>query len=213
MSTSTHSDATAASSAYTLDAVNEILEAIGEPPVDALDTNGNSDEAQAEATLNRWTERILRRGWFQNTIIEKEYTPDGSDQIEMTDVLDFRHTTYSAWLKMAIRNGYLYDTENQRDTWPDLSSVKLDVILDVDFDDLTPALRTYIIAVTAQAFERFKKRGIVDAQLLQQTATDARVAALQEDGDMRQTDLLGTVEARNVLGERRYNKAYSGVQR
>jgi len=199
-------------STSTLDAVNDILEVIGEPPVTALDTAGTSDEAEAETFLNRWTTRVLREGWFQNTIIEKKYTPDGSDLVLLTDVLSFTHTAYSAYLPIAMRNGYMYDTENNRNTWPDISSTKLNVVLDIDFDDLTDGLRNYIIAKAAFYFERYKKRGVVDYQMTSQMVDEARGSAMQEDGDMRQTNLLDTTEAKNVLGDRRHNKAYQGTQ-
>lgn len=58
----------------TLEAVNEILEAIGEPPVSALDTGGTSEEAEAETYLDRASERIQRMGWFANTIEDVELT-------------------------------------------------------------------------------------------------------------------------------------------
>ncbi len=49
-----------------LEAVNEVLEALGEPPVTALDTSGTSLEAQAENTLDRIVTRIQKRPWAIN---------------------------------------------------------------------------------------------------------------------------------------------------
>jgi hypothetical protein len=51
----------------TLEAVNEMLEAIQQPPVTALDTGGNSDEGEAESILDRESRRIQQRGWYANT--------------------------------------------------------------------------------------------------------------------------------------------------
>lgn len=50
----------------TLDAVNEILEIIGEPAFLALDTGGTSIAAEAETMLNREGDRIQKQGWFVN---------------------------------------------------------------------------------------------------------------------------------------------------
>lgn len=50
----------------TLEAVNEILEAIGEPAAAALDTGGTSIEADAERTLDKIDKRVQRWGWAVN---------------------------------------------------------------------------------------------------------------------------------------------------
>jgi hypothetical protein len=49
-----------------LSAVNEMLEAIGLPAVDALDTGGTSEEAEAETLLDRWNRRVQAGGWACN---------------------------------------------------------------------------------------------------------------------------------------------------
>lgn len=51
----------------TLDAVNEILEAVGEPPASALDTGGSTDVALAEVFLDRFNLRIQSEGWTFNS--------------------------------------------------------------------------------------------------------------------------------------------------
>ncbi len=50
-----------------LEAINEMLEAIGEYPVSALDTGGDTIEAMAENTLDRYDQRIQANGWHENT--------------------------------------------------------------------------------------------------------------------------------------------------
>lgn len=50
----------------TLEAVNEILAGLGEPPVTALDTNGTSEQAEAEAYLNKSAKKCQRAGWSFN---------------------------------------------------------------------------------------------------------------------------------------------------
>ena len=113
----TRTDAVAAGAAtgITLSAVNEILEAISESPVTALDTGGTSPGAEAEAMLDRESTRIQRRGWHCNTDDEKVYTPDGSSQIQFgSSILSFRGTTSS--IRLAMRNGYLYDLDDETDS-------------------------------------------------------------------------------------------------
>ena len=55
-----------------LEAVNEMLEAIGEPNVTTYTTGDGSDAAEAEYILLRETKRILERGWACNIDINTE---------------------------------------------------------------------------------------------------------------------------------------------
>ena len=58
-----------------LDAVNEILESVGEPPAAALNTGGNSEIADAERFLDRQVKTILARGWWCNTLVNVAAKP------------------------------------------------------------------------------------------------------------------------------------------
>lgn len=50
----------------TLEAVNAILEVIGESPVSTLDTGGTSEAGEAETFLDRSRKDILALGWSFN---------------------------------------------------------------------------------------------------------------------------------------------------
>lgn len=50
----------------TLEAVNEILAGLGQPPVTALETGTTSEAGEAETYLNNATRRIQRNGWSFN---------------------------------------------------------------------------------------------------------------------------------------------------
>jgi hypothetical protein len=211
MSTSTHTDATAATSTVTLDAVNEMLETIGEPPVTALDSAGTSDEAQAEAMLVRWRKRILRKGWFSNTLIDKEYTADGSNEYTMTSVLHFKHTSNSSGLQLALRTGKLYDMKEDRSTFPNNATIKLHTIMDVGLTLLPDGLRLYIITAAAQDFLRFKMPDRFNEATSQDEVDRARSMALTENIELGRINLLTTWESRDVAGGRRYNMGRTSI--
>lgn len=62
-----------------LEAVNEILEGLGEPAASALDTGGTSIEGEAEDFLDRYNRRIQHQGWAWNEEDEITLTlPDTS---------------------------------------------------------------------------------------------------------------------------------------
>jgi len=54
----------------TLEAVNEMLEAIGEPPVTTYTIGDGSDAAEAATILARETKRVLEKGWACNTDVD-----------------------------------------------------------------------------------------------------------------------------------------------
>lgn len=56
----------------TLEAVNELLAGLGDPPVTALDTGGSSDAAEAEDYLARAMREIVLDGWPQTADEDRE---------------------------------------------------------------------------------------------------------------------------------------------
>lgn len=194
-----------------LEAVNEMLEALGEPPATALDTGGTSEVAQAETILDREHERLLRRGWAANTILEREYTPDGSDQIVLdpATVLSIRPVlsgygnqprSTDTEKRVAIRDGKLYDLINDQNTFDD--PLYLEVVELVALDELPGKLATYIVKLASVKFQRFLKRGKVDDAFARDEMMQAKVEAEQEDQDLRATNVLKTPEARRIMGNR-----------
>lgn len=189
------------SGSITLDAVNELLESIGLPAVDALDTGGTSEEAEAELILDRVNTRVQQIGWAANTLTKVTYTPDGSSNIVFAgDMLRIRPVGASSSLKVSIRNSMLYDMENDVDTFDD--DVELEIVELVNFEHLPINLRTYIIKAARVEFQRYKKRGRIDDAFIMQEMHAARVRAMQEDSDMRGINLLKTDEALRVKGNR-----------
>ena len=132
----------------TLDAVNEILEAGNEFPVSALDTGGDSQAAIAENILDRESRRIQTQGHAENTEPEVELEPDEDGFIALdADILWFDTTGISNALAVAKRSDKLYSLDEATDVWED--SVLLTVRRLLDFDDLTEALRSLIVASAA----------------------------------------------------------------
>lgn len=184
-----------------LEAVNEILQAIGEPPATALDTGGTSDVADAERILDQEDRRVQGSGWAANTVPDKEYTPSSGAVSLAASVLKVRPVGVSRSLRLAIRNGALYDLENDAaNTFS--GTVHLEVVSLITFIQLPDALAHYIVKVAAQKFQRFKKRGEIDDAIASEELRAAKVAAMQEDGDLRGTNVLNTYEARAMRGDR-----------
>jgi len=255
----------------TLEAVNEILSGLGQPPVTALDTGTTSEAGEAEAYLNRSTRRIQRDGWSFNRL--KQITlslPDrtvscsgGSGTFTYGEVVtqttsgatgtfyyeesgkvylkvlagtfDGTHAltggtsgatratttataaittakhavaanvlTIKAWSystgQMVMNSGFLYDTINNTYTF----SVELvvDQVVAFSFANVPEYMHEYIVADAAVQYQRYKRRGMVDDQMLIQELSAARTKARRSDQDVCPTNVLDTADADRARGYR-----------
>lgn len=146
-----------------LAAVNEMLAAIGEDPVDELDNlppSGNT----ALTTLRGMSRDFQEEGHWFNSDDDYELMPDASGTISIPEnVLSIDEATDSSE-DLIQRGGLLYDRANK--TFLFTSPVSCSVILHLSWDDLPSVARRYI---TALATERF-----IDGFPGAQAVTEAR---------------------------------------
>ena len=134
-----------------LSAVNAILGAIGQAPVNSIDTSENREVAFLYNILRDCNVDLQNEGWHFNTERHVKYTPDstnnkiaiGNDILKM-DVTD-------GWTKrnydVVKRNGYLYDKLDHTDDWSELSDgIDLDIVRLLSFEDLPSSFKRYVIA-------------------------------------------------------------------
>ena len=186
----------------TLDAVNELLESIGEPPVTALDTGGTSDEGDAERILDREVKRQLTKGWVANTELDREFTRDGSNEIVLASILTVLGPSRneSRYRNLAIRNGKLYDRDENSFTFAE--SVKLDVVVDLPLTELPEKLAWYVVLEAAVAYQQYKKRGTIDDAFAKDRRQQAWLEATREDEDLGGVNLHNTIAHRLRIGDR-----------
>ena len=65
-----------------LEAINTMLSAIGESPVNSL-TSGLVDAEQAETILNSVNREVQSMGWSFNTDLKRQFVPDTNKQIQI----------------------------------------------------------------------------------------------------------------------------------
>ena len=188
--------------AVKLEAVNEMLEAIGEYPVDALDTGGVSMAADAERVLDREDRRIQGDGWYENTEEEAELTPDVNDKVAITGtVLSIDTRDESDDLHVGVRDGYLYDLDDLTDKF-DETTIYATIIRQIAFSNLSPALRAF---VTAQAKLVFHKNHVNDPKRITTLYDErdmARGKARKKDAANADYSILRTQMGYQILGAR-----------
>lgn len=134
-----------------LEAVNLMLEAIGEDPVSSL-TSGLDDFAAAERILDRTKKQVLQKGWQSNTdglIEDYTWARDASNLVLLgDDVLRIDTVGPSAYLHGRKKYNesesryQLWDTKNARWTWT--TDPYVYVVWNQEWEELSDALNNYI---------------------------------------------------------------------
>jgi hypothetical protein len=117
-----------------LEAVNDMLSAIGESPVATLDDP--PADAEVAIRLLRMESRALQaEGWHFNTSTEVKLLPNGSGEFELpANTLKVDTSGCSANLDLVNRGGKLYDPRKQTFVLTGLTSVTVDMVLLLDFE-------------------------------------------------------------------------------
>lgn len=190
-----------------LDAVNEMLEGLGESPVTALDPSGTSLHAEAESVLERTRRRVLMMGprewggWWANSALDLSFTPDGSGNILLPPATYLWARPRDWSYQTEIRDGKLYNLRDFTDVWT-ITSIKLDVIVNLAWDQLTHHLKDYVAAAARLDFVRFKKRGAFDEQIYRDLADRAKAVAVNDDLSKGRLRVFDTAEHFFATGER-----------
>lgn len=146
-----------------LEAVNEVLSAIGAPPALTLDDSSNIDVVNAQTMIQRVNREVQSRGWTFNT---------RSNVKLMSDLYD-KHVKYlNTYLKvvgadsnLVNRDNYFFDLDNQTNQFP--NGLTLSILVEaVDFDYMPEVHKKYVTCRAARLFQsRYLTSQELDAEL------------------------------------------------
>lgn len=164
-----------------MEAINTILSAIGESPIDTLDENDNVDVANALRILDTTSRSIQMQGYDFNTYASLVLQPDTyTKQIRFNkNLLHWKATNGSVYVK---RGDFFYDMTNSTDSFSD--AITLKAIVAVDFEDLPTAFKDYITAKTARKFQTQYLGDSVLSQDLQIAEAEAYQRIIEYDMNM-----------------------------
>ena len=148
-----------------LEAVNEVLSAIGAPPALTLDNSSysNIDVVNAQAMIQRVNREVQSRGWAFNT---------RSNVKLMHDIYDKRVRYLNTYLKvvgadsnLVNRDDYFFDLNNQTNRFP--NGLTLSTLVEaVDFDYMPEVHKKYVTCRAARLFQsRYLTSQELDAEL------------------------------------------------
>lgn len=134
-----------------LEAINIMLSSIGESPVNSL-SSGLVDAEMAETILNATSREVQSRGWKFNT--ERNFkilpTPEGEILLPSNTLrADIMQPTTD--LDLVQRGGRMYNLKTH--SFKVKTSVELELVLFLAFEDLPEAARHYITIKAARVFQ------------------------------------------------------------
>ena len=169
-----------------LEAINIMLAAIGEAPINSLTDTLPVDARTAQNTLTEVNKEVQSEGWSFNTEIDVTLTRDGSNQINLpTNVLRVDANIHQHPTIDPIQRGLkLYDRQNNKYEFDD--DLICTVVYFRDFNEITEQARRYI---NIKAARIFVDRLIGDQGLRTYTQEDeTRARAILTESDYANAD-------------------------
>lgn len=136
-----------------LEAINELLDAIGESPVNTESNTGLVEADLAANRIDKVSRQVQKRGWHWNTLKEYVIDPDTNGYIIIPEATVEVDTSGKSQYKDYVRRGNkLYDRDNN--TFVINASTTVDLTLFLDFEDLPENARDFITMKAARKFQQ-----------------------------------------------------------
>jgi len=179
-----------------LSAVNSILGAIGQSPVTSI-VKENPEIGFIYNLLRDSNVDLQNEGWHFNTERHVEYTPDSDGKIAIgSDVL--RMDTTDGWVDrthdVVKRSGYLYDKYNHTDDFSDHTTIKLDIVKLIAFEDIPSVFQRYIIYRASRMAATQLVANAQLVQLLQLQEQQARATCQEYECNQGNHNMFGLPE-------------------
>ena len=179
-----------------LSAVNAILGAIGQSPITSLNFT-NPEIGFIYNLLRDANVDLQSEGWHFNTEKHVTFTPDSNGKIEIgSDIL--RMDTTDGWVDrnhdVVKRNGFLYDKYNHTDDFSDHTTIDLDIVRLLSYEDLPEVFKRYIIYKASVRAATQLVGNAQLAQLLAQQEALARAAIMEYECNQGNHTMFGLPE-------------------
>jgi len=133
-----------------LEAVNVMLDTIGESPVSDLDTVTSIDVSKARDMLRAFSREIQSKGWWFNSDEQYEFTLDAQGYCVIPNqILSLRPSI--GGLRLTLRNKRVWDLDNKTDKFD--TAPACDVVWFFDYEELPETARRYIAIRAGRVFQ------------------------------------------------------------
>lgn len=190
-----------------LQAVNQMLRSINEQPVSQL-SSGQIDAEQAESVLDEVSRRIQAEGWHANTRRNVELSKNADNHfavgvnalsVDAVNPRGRRMTTtpaHTGFVNVMMKRSsddtkwILYDVDNDSETWTDLSTITVDIIEYLRFENLPPLLQSYVYKAAAHEFQKSQVASQVLWEFTSEDVEKAQIEAIQDDARNADENML-----------------------
>ena len=180
-----------------LEAVNQMLAAIGESPVNTLENNGVVDAVLARQILKNVSRQYQAMGWHWNTEQAFEITPTSPDGFLIPPTNTLKIDLVDGDLDLVQRGARLYDRVNH--TYQFTKSYKFDIVVFLPFEELPEAARQFFMLEAGVRFQA----NFVGSQTLnaftERDAARAWVILLNAEGDTADHNILDNAPVARVM--------------
>jgi hypothetical protein len=138
-----------------LEAVNVMLGALGEAPINSLGDGVSSDVTTALSLLRDTSKAVQTSGWLFNTERDYPLVPDIDGKINLAANIaqvDQDEDHDSGDYDLVQRGTVLYDRKHHTDVFTD--TVRAEVVLLLPFDETPPIFRRYVTIKAARIFQQ-----------------------------------------------------------
>jgi hypothetical protein len=179
-----------------LSAVNAILGAIGQSPITSL-VFTNPEISFIYNLLRDANVDVQNEGWHFNIEKHVPFTPDSNGKISISDDI-LKMDTTNGWADrthdVVKRNGYLYDKYNHTDDFSDHTSIDLDIVRLLSYEDIPSPFKRYIIYKAAVRAATQLVGNPQLAQLLAQQEALARATVMEYECNQGNPTMFGLPE-------------------
>jgi hypothetical protein len=164
-----------------LEAVNEMLKAIGEIPVNTLGDLGFTDAAIARDTLRTKWRELLTRGWYFNKDTDYTFTPAADGRVVLPPNVMAVLPSNLEVRTIVPRNGLLWNATDRTDTFAQDSGPTMNVVWLFSFENLPESARRLITVRAVTKFQTDQQGSEVNYKFTQDDERFALSTLLYEE--------------------------------
>ena len=193
-----------------LEAINTMLTAIGESPVNTITSSTTTDVSIAIQILDNVSREVQSVGWHFNTDTNYLLAKNSSDQIVLpSNCLRVDNSNKDADLDLVERGRKLWDRENH--TYTITKDIRVNITWFLEFTELPETARRYI---TIRAARIFQDRMLASETLhtFHQVDELTALSALKEhEGDTRDHSIFDNYSTYRVIDRDNFQPAKTTI--
>lgn len=182
-----------------LEAINTMLNCVGESPVNSIEVTGFADVYIAKSVLLEISRAVQEEGWYFNRDEEYPLLRNASNRLAVPpNALRIDATDEYAHLKVVQRGAYLYSKDERSFTFDE--DIEVNVVWFFPWNDLPESARRYILIRAARVFQARQLGSDTQHKFSEAEEFSARANMNSAEGEVADYNVLyGSYSVANIL--------------